>query len=215
MNFFNVSDETTPVHSVWNERYRPTTLEHYVGNDTLKQFIQGCIDANDVPHFLFHGRAGVGKTTLAKLLVRNIECDYIYINASDENSVDTVRTTIRNFASSASFKPLKLIILDECLDEDTLVHVLRNGEPQEVAIKDVDSDWDLVKSWNIRNSRVEWKTFAKMDKGIQDVYEIELDNGEVVVCTSDHKWYVMGDDNTPIVVSTSELDMYEHILSPQ
>jgi replication factor C small subunit len=62
---------------------------------------------------LLAGQTGSGKTTLAKLLVKNLECDYIFINASDENGVETIRTKIKAFASSASFKPLKVIILDE------------------------------------------------------------------------------------------------------
>lgn len=114
MSFFAERSVETPTHSIWNERYRPDTLESYIGNESLKEHIEKCISENDIPHFLFFGRAGVGKTTLAKLIVKNIDCDYIYINASDENNVDTVRNKIRSFASSASFRPLKLIILDEC-----------------------------------------------------------------------------------------------------
>ena len=68
----------------------------------------------DLPHLLLYGRAGTGKTTLAKLLVNNIDCDYLYINASDENSVDTVRNKVRSFASTIGFKDMKVIILDEC-----------------------------------------------------------------------------------------------------
>ena len=63
---------------------------------------------------LLFGRAGTGKTTLAKLLINNIECDYLYINASDENSVDVVREKVKNFASTLGFKDMKVIILDEC-----------------------------------------------------------------------------------------------------
>jgi len=63
---------------------------------------------------LYYGKAGTGKTTLAKILVKNIECDHLYINASDENSVDTVRNKVRQFASTVGFKDLKIIILDEC-----------------------------------------------------------------------------------------------------
>ena len=63
---------------------------------------------------LLYGKAGTGKTTLAKLLIKNIECDYLYINASDENNVETVRTKVKNFASTIGFKDMKVIILDEC-----------------------------------------------------------------------------------------------------
>ena len=101
-------------HSLWVERYRPTQLENYVGNEHLKAKVERYIKSNDVPHLLLFGRAGTGKTTLAKLIVKNIECDYLYINASDENSVDTVRNKVRQFASTIGFKDMKVIILDEC-----------------------------------------------------------------------------------------------------
>ena len=101
-------------HSLWVERYRPTQLENYVGNEHLKAKVERYIKSNDVPHLLLYGRAGIGKTTLAKLIVKNIECDYLYINASDENSVDTVRNKVRQFASTIGFKDMKIIVLDEC-----------------------------------------------------------------------------------------------------
>lgn len=101
-------------HSLWVERYRPTQLENYVGNEHLKAKVERYIKSNDVPHLLLYGRAGTGKTTLAKLIVKNIECDYLYINASDENSVDTVRNKVRQFASTIGFKDMKIIVLDEC-----------------------------------------------------------------------------------------------------
>ncbi len=104
-----------PSHTIWNEKYRPQTLDTYVGNDTVKATFQQYIETNDVPHLLLYGDAGSGKTTLAKIVANTIAKDnYIYINASDENSVDTVRDKIKQFASSIGFGGLKLIILDEC-----------------------------------------------------------------------------------------------------
>ena len=101
-------------HTLWVEKYRPDSLESYIGNEHLKSKIKLYLDNGDLPHLLLYGRAGTGKTTLAKLLVNNIECDQLYINASDENSVDTVRNKVRNFASTIGFKDMKVIILDEC-----------------------------------------------------------------------------------------------------
>ena len=100
-------------NSLWVERYRPDTLENYIGNDNLKAKLEQFIKNQDIPHLLFCGTAGTGKTTAAKILVKNIECDYMFINASDENSVDTIRTKIKNFAATMSFKPMKIIVLDE------------------------------------------------------------------------------------------------------
>tara|TARA_Y100000114_G_C11752872_1_gene325334 strand:+ start:305 stop:1222 length:918 start_codon:yes stop_codon:yes gene_type:complete len=101
-------------HSLWVEKYRPTTLDTYIGNEHLKSKVKIYLDSGDIPHLLLFGKAGTGKTTLAKILVNNIECDYLYINASDENNVDTVRTKVKNFASTIGFKDMKVIILDEC-----------------------------------------------------------------------------------------------------
>jgi len=101
-------------NSLWVEKYRPKNLDSYVGNENLKKKVSRYLKEGDVPHLLLFGNAGTGKTTLAKLIVKNIECDHMYINASDENSVDVMRNKIKDFASSVGFKPIKVIILDEC-----------------------------------------------------------------------------------------------------
>lgn len=102
-------------HTIWNEKYRPQTLETYIGNDTIRETFAQYISSNDIPHLLLHGDAGIGKTTIAKILANSIaNNNYIYINASDENSVDIVRDKIKQFASSIGFGGIKIIILDEC-----------------------------------------------------------------------------------------------------
>ncbi len=101
-------------HGIWAEKYRPKTLETYIGNQHLKDKVTAYLKSGDIPHLLLYGRAGGGKTTLAKIIVNHIECDYLYINASDENNVDTVRNKVKNFASTMGFKDYKIIILDEC-----------------------------------------------------------------------------------------------------
>ena len=100
-------------HTLWIEKYRSQTLEQYIGNDAIKARIADCIANNDIPHFIFAGSAGTGKTTLAKLIVKNIHCDYLYLNASDENGIDMIRDKVKGFASTASFHPIKVVILDE------------------------------------------------------------------------------------------------------
>ena len=95
------------------EKYRPSTLEHYVGNENIKEVIQKYLNQNDIQNFIFYGGAGTGKTTLAKIIVKNLDCDFLYLNASDENGIDTIREKVKGFASTASFKGIKVIILDE------------------------------------------------------------------------------------------------------
>ena len=100
-------------HSLLVEKYRPNILENYVGNKNIKSVISKYLEQNDIQNFIFYGPAGTGKTTLAKLIVNNLECDYVYINASDERGIETIRDKVSGFASVASFKPLKVVILDE------------------------------------------------------------------------------------------------------
>jgi len=100
-------------NSIWVERYRPDTLEGYICNENFHSKLQQYIDTQDIPHLLFYGTAGTGKTTAAKILVKNIECDYMFINASDERGVDTIRDKVKGFAVTTGFKPLKIIVLDE------------------------------------------------------------------------------------------------------
>jgi replication factor C small subunit len=100
-------------HTLYVEKYRPEKLDDYVGNSSIKEKVNIYLQSGDVPHLLLYGTAGTGKTTLAKLIAKNIDCDLMYINASDENNVDTVREKIKNFASTIGFRQWKLIILDE------------------------------------------------------------------------------------------------------
>lgn len=113
MAFFEKNTKETTKNSLWVESYRPKILENYIGNEHLKEKVSDYLQTGDVPHLLFFGKAGTGKTTLAKLIVNSINCDHIIINASDENNVDTVRNKVKNFASTIGFKDMKIIILDE------------------------------------------------------------------------------------------------------
>ena len=100
-------------NSLWVEKFRPGTLEGYVGNEHIVEKVKLYIESGDVPHLLFYGQAGTGKTTLAKIIANNVDADVMYINASDENNVETVRTKIKNFASTIGFRKWKIVILDE------------------------------------------------------------------------------------------------------
>ena len=122
-------------HTLWIEKYRSETLEQYIGNDAIKARIADCIASNDIPHFIFAGSAGTGKTTLAKLIVKNIQCDYLYINASDENGIDIIRDKVKGFASTSTFKPLKVVILDE---SDFLT------QPAQAALRNLIEEYSMV-----------------------------------------------------------------------
>jgi len=103
----------TKENTLWVESFRPDTLDGYIGNEHIIDKVKIFIKNGDVPHLLFFGPAGTGKTTLAKIIANSVDADMMYINASDENSVDAVRDKIKRYASTVGFKRWKIVILDE------------------------------------------------------------------------------------------------------
>ena len=95
------------------EKYRPHNLSNFIGDSTVRDKVQEYINEGTLQNLLLFGPAGTGKTSLAKLIVKQLEADYLYINASDERGIDTIRDKIVPFASSIGFNGLKIIILDE------------------------------------------------------------------------------------------------------
>ena len=102
---------------LWVEQYRPNDVDGYVfRDDTQREQVKQWIKEGSIPHLLFSGAAGIGKTTLAKLLITGLEIDQydlLELNASRENNVDTVRERITSFVSTMPFGKFKIVLLDE------------------------------------------------------------------------------------------------------
>lgn len=101
--------------NLWVEKYRPKKLEDFIISDRNKNIIESFKTKQEIPNLLFTGTPGLGKTSLAKIIVNDIlDCQYLYINASDENGIDTIRSKVVGFAQTKSIDgKIKVIILDE------------------------------------------------------------------------------------------------------
>src|SRR6266705_2909718 len=114
---------------LWTERYRPQTVAECILPERMKQTFQKFVDNKKVPNLLLSGPAGTGKTTIARAMLDQLKSDNIIINASASGNIDTLRTTIANYASSSSFfGGRKYIILDEAdySNKDSFQPALRN-----------------------------------------------------------------------------------------
>ena len=105
------------LNKLWTEKYRPKTIDEYVFRDkSQKSQVQSWIKDGSIPHLLLSGHAGIGKTTLARVLCNELgieDFDILEINASRENNVDTVRDKVTNFVQMIPFGPFKVVLLDE------------------------------------------------------------------------------------------------------
>jgi replication factor C small subunit len=103
-------------NNLYVERYRPKTLADIVLTNEERLYFESLKTKEEIPNLLFAGNPGTGKTTLSKIIANDIlDCQYLYINASDENGIDTIRSKVIGFASTKSLDgKLKLVLFDEC-----------------------------------------------------------------------------------------------------
>ena len=101
-------------NKIWVEKYRPQTLDDIILSGRNRDIVRGFVD--EIPNLLFVGTPGTGKTTLARIIVNDVlKCNYLYINASDESGIDTIRHKVTNFSQTKSFDgKIKVVVLDEC-----------------------------------------------------------------------------------------------------
>jgi DNA polymerase III delta prime subunit len=138
--------------TLWTEKFRPQTVQDCILPDRLKKPFQEYVNQKNIPNLLLAGGPGVGKTTVAKAMCKEIGCDYLVINGSDESGIDTFRTKIKNYASSMSLSGgRKVIIIDEAdyLNPNSTQPALRN------AIEEFAANCSFIFTCNYKNRIIE------------------------------------------------------------
>ena len=137
---------------LWCEKYRPKVVADTILPESLKLTFQKIVDGGELPNMLFTGTAGLGKTTIARALCNELGCDFILINGSEEGNIDTLRTKIKQFASSVSLQGgYKVVILDEAdyLNPQSTQPALRGF------IEEFSNNCRFILTCNIKNRIIE------------------------------------------------------------
>lgn len=182
-------------HLLWVEKYRPKRVEDCILPSSIKKLFQEYVKKQEIPNLLLSGNCGVGKTTIAKALCEDIGCEYLFINGSDENGIDTLRYKIKNYASSVSLSGgRKAIIIDEadymnCLyeEEEIRVGTIDNWVPKK--LKDLTDTFPVI-SFNVETGEFENDTATVISKSVAKTFLVTLVGGKSVVLTEDHPFIV-------------------------
>jgi len=133
---------------LWVEKYRPRKVEDCILPDAIKNTFKEYVNRKEIPNLLLTGSAGVGKTTIAKALCNEVDCDFIVINGSDESGIDVLRNKIKNYASSVSLSGgRKVVIIDEAdyLNPNSTQPALRG------AIEEFSNNCSFIFTCNYKN----------------------------------------------------------------
>ncbi len=177
------------------EKYRPSKIEDCILPKSIKSTMKDILAKGELPNMLFSGGPGVGKTTVAKALCKELDLDYILINGSEEGNIDVLRGKIKQFASTVSFQGgYKVVILDEadylnCLSEDESI-LLSDGELMSLKEMRQGQKYDVI-SFNTENREYESDVAEVVNEDMKEVFEIELEDGRKVEVTADHPFMVI------------------------
>ena len=156
----------------------------------FKHYIQ-----TEIPNMgLWSAEPGLGKSSLANVILKETRCPALFINASMEKGIDVLRTKIQRFAASSSDANYKIVVMDECLEENEEIFLLKDGRETRVKLKDIPKDviHECI-SLNLETGDFEKDTCQVVSDKVDDVYEVELEDGRKILVTSNHPFIVEED----------------------
>lgn len=183
--------------NIWFEKYAPKTIDEVILPEKLKNKLKNYIKNNSLPNLGFWSQEpGLGKSSTAKAIINTMKADALFVNASMERNIDTLRGKIFNFASSQSLSDdPKIVVMDECLEENEEVILLENNKEKCVKLNELErgKTYECL-SFNLENGKFESDTCEIISDKIDDIYEVELEDGRTIKVTSNHPFIVKTKD---------------------
>lgn len=193
---------------IWTFKHEPKTFDQMILNVDMKNKLGKAL--KELPNLMIVGSPGVGKGTFTNILIKETKLDYMKINASDETSVDTMRTKVKSFATALGISPIKLVILNECLEENEKILIGCVGDTQECEMKNLPTEKFSLPSFNVDKQLMETDVGEVITDKIDDVYEIILLDGRTITTSGDHPFLVIRDGKM-MFVKLVELSMNDEI----
>ena len=189
---------------IWAEKYRPKDLDSLIFPKQEKKKIKEWLKEGSIPNIgLFGTTPGTGKTSFVNVIKESLKTDTLWLNGSKENSVDTFRYKVSEFASKIAITgKIRLIIVDECLEENEKVRIGTIDNWKSVKLNElaIGKKYPIV-SFNMKTEQLENDIGEIIADKYDDVYEIELEDGRKVQVTSNHPFLVR-DKNGKIIEKT-------------
>jgi DNA polymerase III delta prime subunit len=206
---------------IWIEKYRPQTLDDIIGQETVVERLESYVERNDLPHLMFSGQAGIGKSTAALAIARDLygedwEEHFLELNASDQRGIDVVRDRIKNFArSSFGGHEYRIIFLDEadslCVPPGTEVVTGYPSSPEVKPIEEVDENSEPIPSVDFETNEIQSDKGHLVDSGVSDFFELELEDGRTILASLSHPFFVVGEDRKLVEKELRELSPGDEI----
>lgn len=218
------------IESIWYEKYAPQTIDDVILPENVKNKFKKYISDGKLPNLGFwSSEPGLGKSSTAKALIRSMNADALFVNASMERGIDVLKSKIMNFASTESLTDSpKIVVMDECLEENEKVLLLDNNKivPTKLNALEKGKVYECI-SFNMETGKYEHDTCEVVSDKSSDIYEVELEDGRKLKVTDNHPFIVRTSDgkfieksikdglssDDDIVCLTSEENTYEKVKS--
>lgn len=188
---------------VWTEKYRPDKIDGIVGDfrEKLKAYLKNPLS---IPNFIFYSKSpGCGKTTSGKAIIKELGCDSLIINSSDDRNIETVRDKVKQFAMTMGTKDglKRCVFLDEadgmCLPVGTKLLIGSKDNPEIKQIETINGGKRngrriMIPSVNINTGKIENDAGELIDSGVVDFFELELEDGRKIIASGNHPFFKEG-----------------------
>ncbi len=195
--------------TIWTFKYEPQTFDEMILDPVIKKKLAKAFQ--EVPNLLLVGPPGVGKGTFTNIFLRDTKLDAIRINCSDETSVDNIRSRVKSFATALGITDKKIVVLNECLEENEEILIDTLESNKKCLMKDLPKDTFKLPSYNIEKDIVEDDIAEIISDKNDDVFEIELEDGRKIKATKTHPFLVKR-NNKKMFVELQNLTSDDEIL---